>query len=65
MDTETHRLIRYLITEGEIDSMDAYNLGFHDIHGAVSRAMKHGYKIKKETKGIWNRNTIYYLMRGI
>ena len=62
MNRDVHRLVHFLKYNEYATDLDVFFLDIIDVGGAMKRALKHGYDIRKRTSGLlWNRNTIYYL----
>ena len=62
MDRDVHRLVHFLKYNESATGLDLHMLGICDVGRAMKKALKHGYHIKKRTKGLlWKQNTIYYL----
>ena len=62
MDRDVHRLVHFLKYNEYATNLDVLFLDIIDVGGAMKRALKHGYDIRKRTSGLlWNQNTIYYL----
>lgn len=62
MDRDVHRLVHFLKYNEYATDLDVFFLDIIDVGGAMKRALKHGYDIRKRTSGLlWNQNTIYYL----
>ena len=62
MDRDVHRLVHFLKYNEYATNLDVLFLDILDVGGAMKRALKHGYDIRKRTTGLlWKQNTIYYL----
>ena len=62
MDTETHKIVQYLLNHNSANDLDVYMLGIHNISSTIKEASRYGYNIKKKHSGVlWNKKTIYYM----